>query len=78
MLELPACPVRRPLLLLLLPALAGAAADIEVGFCDSGGNGFYQEQPADQLERWERPCAKRGARTDGSAKRCVTASRMSV
>ena len=56
MLQLPAYPVRSmlPPLLLLLPALA-AGADLEVGFCDSGGNGFYADQPADQLERWELP-----------------------
>ena len=29
--------------------------DLEVGFCDSTGHGFYREQPADQLERWDLP-----------------------
>lgn len=29
--------------------------DLEVGFCDSEGRGFFREQPADQLERWELP-----------------------
>ena len=29
--------------------------DLEVGFCDSSGRGFFREQPMDQLERWEMP-----------------------
>ena len=35
--------------------LSAAAGAIEIGFCDSAGNGFFTEQPADQLERWSLP-----------------------
>ena len=38
-----------------LSDLKGAKPDLEVGFCDSHGRGFFREQPADQLERWELP-----------------------
>ena len=36
-------------------ALSAATGAIEIGFCDSAGNGFFTEQPADQLERWSLP-----------------------
>ena len=45
-------------LLVWLPLAAAAASEyspLEVGFCDQDGNGFYHEQPADQLERWATP-----------------------
>ena len=35
--------------------LSAATGAIEIGFCDSAGNGFFTEQPADQLERWSLP-----------------------
>ena len=45
-------------LLLLLRPVAAATSEyspLEVGFCDSNGDGFYHEQPEDQLERWQAP-----------------------
>ena len=30
-------------------------SNMQVGFCDSNGHGFYLEQPRDQLERWAMP-----------------------
>ncbi len=39
----------------MLSILSAAAGAIEIGFCDSAGNGFFTEQPADQLERWSLP-----------------------
>ena len=33
----------------------GKQPDLEVGFCDSSGAGFFAEQPIDQMERWETP-----------------------
>ena len=38
-------------LVLLLVAAARSLPTLEVGFCDSQGNGFFREQPSDQLER---------------------------
>lgn len=32
-----------------------ASSELDVGFCHSDGSGFLKEQPADQLERWNRP-----------------------
>ena len=39
----------------MLSILSAATGAIEIGFCDSAGNGFFTEQPADQLERWSLP-----------------------
>ena len=36
--------------------LSGASSTLEVGFCDADtGEGFYDVQPDEQLERWETP-----------------------
>lgn len=45
---------------LMWPAITGvilsSLASLEVGFCDAAtGEGFFSEQPSDQLERWEKP-----------------------
>ncbi|KAL1511543.1 hypothetical protein AB1Y20_006337 [Prymnesium parvum] len=37
------------------PAFKGEASGVAVGFCDGSGNGFFDTQPDDQLERWELP-----------------------
>ena len=38
-----------------LPVASHRPPDLEVGFCNSDGSGFYSEQPVDQLERWNLP-----------------------
>ena len=41
---------------LLVPCLAVLAMPtLEIGFCDSNGNGLFKTQPADQMERWALP-----------------------
>jgi len=34
---------------------ASLHGSLEVGFCNSDGSGFYLTQPAEHLERWQRP-----------------------
>jgi len=38
-----------------LTLLNAALASMEVGFCDDNGDGFYMQQPANHLERWQLP-----------------------
>ena len=41
--------------MLALLTAASPARTVDVGFCASDGSGFFLEQPADHLERWNLP-----------------------
>ena len=41
--------------MIALLTAASPARTVDVGFCASDGSGFFLEQPADHLERWNLP-----------------------